>query len=738
MITAAQPGPVSRSRLGCVVLALFVWLTGCGDNSSSNSSSAGRVTFSVSGSVAYPQTLTDQGPLYVQLNGGSPLTPNTDGTFALNDLQDGDQWSVALATTPRFETCKFANGSKQMAGVINNANVQNLQIQCAPTQYSVSATVQGLPTATSIVLPAGKTFKDYTLVLHLTSQSTNFIGTGASSDTKLTITGNQATALTFPGSTIDDGSNFQISIEQPVSTNTEVCGNTEVAKNGSVSLQPLNCSIRNSSSLGRINGGSVTAEVDCVPVGRFVYAVAANEPINNIPQQGAVLPYMINSSTGQLTLIGSAAAATDIDPGELVVVQQHPPSDTSCPVSGSQSFAYVSNNELNGIAQYDISQFTIDDATGAIAALNPATVLFPSDPQKMKPPWKFAPAVDPTKDAIYVTEANGIYAYSYGIQSDGQLSPAVQYGGYNTSYNSMVFHGSNAYQVNEKGGPPYITQYSAASGGALTPAAGNKINVDSDQPLFLSFEPLGRFAYVLSYTSCTSEQTKTCPGTSPPGILAFQVGSNGNLVQIGSDMAVSQDNGVVGNSGTYAPIAYDRTGTYAFVLNQQATSVSVFQINQDGSLCSAVGSPFQPGYGVNPYNIVIDPSGRFVYILYAGTSTIAAYSINLTAYVPDLDLSTGCSATVSGDTPALAPIGVYPVTYFPGDSRMVIEQSGRYLYVGSYSNSPEGVIGYLAGQTGAVSGFFIDANTGALTPVVGSPFLTPAGMTFIYALALVP
>jgi hypothetical protein len=443
MNTAVQPGPVSRSRLGCVVLAVFVWLTGCGDNSSSNSSSAGRVTFSVSGSVAYPQTLTDQGPLYVQLNGGSPLTPNTDGTFALNDLQDGDQWSVALATTPRFETCKFANGSKQMTGVINNANVQNLQIQCAPTQYSVSATVQGLPTATSIVLPAGGSFKNYTIVLHLTSESTNFIGTGASSDTKLTLTGNQPTALTFPGSTIDDGSNFQISIEQPVVTNTEVCGNPEVGK--TASLQPLNCTIRNSSSLGRINGGSVTAEVDCVPVGRFLYAVAANEPLSTGPQQGAILPYSINPLTGQLAMIGSAGVATDINPGELAVVQQHPPSDTSCPVSGSQSFAYVSNNSLNSMAQYDISQYSIDDATGAIASLNPATVLFPSDPKPMKPPWKFAPAVDPTKDAIYVTENNGIYAYGYGIQSDGQLAPAVQYGGYNTAYGSMVFHGSNAY-----------------------------------------------------------------------------------------------------------------------------------------------------------------------------------------------------------------------------------------------------------------------------------------------------
>jgi hypothetical protein len=44
----------------------------------------------------------------------------------------------------------------------------------------------------------------------------------------------------------------------------------------------------------------------------------------------------------------------------------------------------------------------------------------------------------------------------------------------------------------------------------------------------------------------------------------------------------------------------------------------------------------------------------------------------------------------------------------------------------------------MPGQSAAVSAFFIDPNSGALTPVLGSPFLTPAGTTFIYSIGSVP
>jgi 6-phosphogluconolactonase (cycloisomerase 2 family) len=66
---------------------------------------------------------------------------------------------------------------------------------------------------------------------------------------------------------------------------------------------------------------------------------------------------------------------------------------------------------------------------------------------------------------------------------------------------------------------------------------------------------------------------------------------------------------------------------------------------------------------------------------------------------------------------------------------MSIEQSGTYLYVGNETN---GGTAAATDPRGSISAFFIDPNTGALTPVLGSPFQTPSTTTFVYSLTPMP
>jgi 6-phosphogluconolactonase (cycloisomerase 2 family) len=728
-----------QHRAEWLVLCLCALIGGCGDNSSS-AGSAGRVVYSVSGTVSYPQTLTNPGNAVLQLN-TSTKQAQPGETWEFDGLLDGEAYTLSIQSSPSLETCSIAGSSgpvKSVTGTVNGADVLNVVINCVPNQYTVSATVSGLPSA--IQLPKNSTFNNYTVLLHLTSSSTTFAG--AETDAKLGLIGNQTTPVAFAAAgsnvpiSIDDGSDFQVTVEEPSVRNSEVCSNSELSS--TVQLRPLNCVVINSPTLGRINASNVQVSVVCKPIGRFLYATMDNElppnsPPNAPPPQGSVVPFSISPTTGALT--AGTVVAADIDPGALAIAQPHPPIDTSCPVAGSESYAYLSNVRVNSMSQYDVSQYSIDNTTGAITPLNPATVPVASGKQ----PFKFAPSVDPSNTHVYVTDSNGVNVSSYTIEADGTLLSSTVYGGNTNAYGGVVFspNGSFAYQVSEKGrvlSPtsatnPYVTAYDFQSGGTLSEI--DQTFTDIEEPLFLSFEPKGRFAYLLAYTSCAANTS--CPSTSPAGVLSFQVGSDGKLNAVGGT-TVSQDVGVSGSSSAYAPLVLDNTGTYAFVLNHAASSISAYQINADGTLCSAVGSPFQPGgYTFSPYNIVIDPSGKFLYVLFSETSTIAAYSINLTSYVPNLTATSGCSTT-SG-APALSLIGVYLTGDLTQQGVMAIDQSGSYLYVGNVTNGGEAAI---ADPHASVSAFFIDPNSGALTPVLGSPFATPSGTTFIYTITALP
>jgi len=63
-----------------------------------------------------------------------------------------------------------------------------------------------------------------------------------------------------------------------------------------------------------------------------------------------------------------------------------------------------------------------------------------------------------------------------------------------------------------------------------------------------------------------------------------------------------------------------------------AGGAGVYAYNVNTTLPSAItGSPFAAGTG--PNQLRIDPSGRFVYVVNTGSSTISGYSINATSGV---------------------------------------------------------------------------------------------------------
>ena len=148
-------------------------------------------------------------------------------------------------------------------------------------------------------------------------------------------------------------------------------------------------------------------------------------------------------------------------------------------------------------------------------------------------------------------------------------------------------------------------------------------------------------------------------------------------------------------------ITMDPTGTYLY--GQNSGDVYAYKILGSGATGEVGGSPFSAGGG--GLHIVIDPSGKDLYVDNPGEKDIYGYNINP---------STG----------ALVTIGSSPSTGNDPDG-MRVDPSGKYLYLVNQDDA-------------TISGYNIDQNTGALTKITASPFgLDVFGNELPYHLAIV-
>jgi 6-phosphogluconolactonase len=122
--------------------------------------------------------------------------------------------------------------------------------------------------------------------------------------------------------------------------------------------------------------------------------------------------------------------------------------------------------------------------------------------------------------------------------------------------------------------------------------------------------------------------------------------------------------------------------SFAYVESAVADSVSMFRVSPTGLW--APTSPRRAATGDYPENLVVDPSGKFVYIPNARSSSISQFAI---------DSSTGVLQPLQ---PATVPAGAFP-------QDIAIDPSGRFVYTANTNGDN-------------VSMYTVDLTTGALTP----------------------
>ncbi len=124
--------------------AMIAVLAGCG---STISESIGGTVTGLSGGTQ----------LILVNNGGDPVTVSANGSFTFSQqVQSGSAYNVTVQSNPIGETCTVSNGTGSISSTIGA--VTNISVSCTAitSNYnSVSGTVSGLPTNTSVTLSDG-------------------------------------------------------------------------------------------------------------------------------------------------------------------------------------------------------------------------------------------------------------------------------------------------------------------------------------------------------------------------------------------------------------------------------------------------------------------------------------------------------------------------------------------------------------------------------------------------------
>jgi len=183
-------------------------------------------------------------------------------------------------------------------------------------------------------------------------------------------------------------------------------------------------------------------------------------------------------------------------------------------------------------------------------------------------------------------------------------------------------------------------------------------------------------------------------------------------------VTASTATGIVGNSDVAGVrVVCATVGRFAYVVTSGGTpSVAAYAIDGSTGFLTSVPGP-SVTTGSLPLSINVDPAGTFLYVVNSMSNDVSAYAI---------DRATGALTSLQSSP---YPMGVSYIGAFESE----IDASGRFLYVG----------GERTGSIGSIFAFTIDATTGALTPVPGSPFdpggplgaltIDPAGQ-FLYAI----
>jgi len=246
------------------------------------------------------------------------------------------------------------------------------------------------------------------------------------------------------------------------------------------------------------------------------------------------------------------------------------------------------------------------------------------------------------------------------------------------------------YTNNNPSGPNTVSAYSVAADGSLTPVPGSPFStfgVGTGGGFFASSRitayPVGNLLYVANDGSDDVSAFSIDPGT---GALTLVLGSpfdTGGASGLGTSLAATPDN------------------RFLFAANALSQDITIFAINPDGSLTRTRDPVFAAG---QPNGVKVTPDGHFLVAVLANVGAHGAVVV----------------FRIESDG-NLTPRFPLPIRSFGGPD-------GGGAGIDVTCDSTTLAVGEARSGTTLVDVFALDPNTGALTPIPGSPFDGGSGL----------
>ena len=343
--------------------------------------------------------------------------------------------------------------------------------------------------------------------------------------------------------------------------------------------------------------------------------------------------------------------------------------------SAKNTYAYIVENDSAQSAT--VAQFQASN-TGTVTPLapTPVTVSF----------WLRSFTTDSTGQFVYaLSDMNPLIPadiQQFVIGSDGSLSPnAVPTFQGGLGFGSLVSVARCDCEIATNSGDGTVSSYSVSSSGTLS-----LVNTvpGGISPFLAAADATGQYVFVASYVSydpnspfLISEYNIATDGTltpmvnfemallpmsmtvSPKGLLYYvedvstYAGAAGSIVVFSvnsTNGGVSILNSIATSDGFPLWIAFDPTGSYAYVSNSGSLSVSQFKVDSANGALTSNGPDVTAGIG--PTRAVVDPTGRFLLVTVQGTNNTISPQLLSFAINPD-----GTLGTVSA-----TPLAAYPTS----------------------------------------------------------------------------
>ncbi|HVT96303.1 MAG TPA: beta-propeller fold lactonase family protein, partial [Acidobacteriaceae bacterium] len=219
-------------------------------------------------------------------------------------------------------------------------------------------------------------------------------------------------------------------------------------------------------------------------------------------------------------------------------------------------------------------------------------------------------AVTPTDTYLYLgSAAGGIYVYTIG--SNGALTIANNGSPVATGVSPSVLRvdptGKWLLGASAFAGQAYV--YQIGSGGSLTAISSSVVTLNASTPATdLEITPNGNYVFV----SC---------GTAGIYEMSFSTGSG----------ALAQINGVLNpktNGAADMGLAVSPSSNYLFAAETVTGGVRVFSIGTNGVLTETSGSPYTTNTGA--WSVLVDSTGSYVYVANRTAGTISAFLLTNT------------------------------------------------------------------------------------------------------------